>query len=171
RGLGAIDHVLTDVDAIDGRPCEFVVANAALVEGEAAALAAAWESFGPTTGADDEAANAAIESMVNESLFALAALRDEVDSAVIDSTLRGIRWAMVGDVPADGDAGADGDGGWVGIGPLLSDEVVERLASDLDAAIDDPSDERLMAVEITITTNIVSALGLSIQFSDADGDG
>ncbi|MEO1056306.1 MAG: hypothetical protein AAFY28_05255 [Actinomycetota bacterium] len=159
RGLGAIDAVLSD--ALDERTCAFVVANAELVRVEADALAAEWVDYGPSLGADDAAANEAIELMVNESLFALAALREETDAGVAGATLRGIEWAMVG----------DGTDTAVGIGPLLDDDVAERLAADLAAAIDDPSDANLMAVEVTITTNVVSALGLAVQFSDADGDG
>ena len=159
RGLGAIDAVLGE--ALDERTCEFVVANAELVRAEADALAAEWVDFGPTLGADDAAANEAIELMVNESLFALAALRDETDAGVVEATLRGIEWAMVG----------DGTDNAVGIAPLLDDDVAGQLAEQLAAAIADPSDGNLMAVEMTITTNVVSALGLAVQFSDADGDG
>ncbi|MEM9516741.1 MAG: hypothetical protein AAGA42_17970 [Actinomycetota bacterium] len=159
RGLGAIDAVLSD--ALDERTCEFVVANAELVRVEADALAAEWVDYGSTLGADDAAANEAIELMVNESLFALAALRNEADAGVAGATLRGIEWAMVG----------DGTDTAVGIAPLLDDDVAAQLAEQLAAAIDDPSDGNLMAVEVTITTNVVSALGLAVQFSDADGDG
>lgn len=159
RGLGAIDSVLSAT--LDERACEFVLANAELVRIEADALAGDWADYGPMLGADDAAANEAIELMVNESLFALAALRNETDAAVADATLRGIEWAMVG----------DGTDTAAGIAPLLDDDVAVQLAERLTAAIEDPSDANLMDVEVTITTNVVSALGLAVQFSDADGDG
>ncbi|MEL6893919.1 MAG: imelysin family protein [Actinomycetota bacterium] len=163
RGLGAIDAVLASTVELNERQCEFLVANAGLVRAEAATLAASWEQFGVDAAADDAAANATIEAMVNEVLFALAALADEADPAVTASTLQGIRFALVG--------APDPNDGPTGIAALLDDAVAEQLGVELDAAIADPTSESIMAVEITVTTNVVSTLGLSVQFSDADGDG
>ena len=57
------------------------------------------------------------------------------------------------------------------LGSLLDDAVVQQLRVDFDAAIANPDTDTLDAVERTVLTNVVSALGLSVQFSDADGDG
>ncbi len=142
---------------VDVRTCEFGRANAALVAEESAALAADWAVFGPTLSADDATANDALELMVNESLFALVALQSGQDPGG-DAKLAGVRWALVGD---NGDSG---------IAPLLAGDVVEQLNLEFDSAQTLDGDA-LKAIEQTVSTNIVSALGLSVQFSDADGDG
>ncbi len=165
RGLGAIDQLVDIVG--DGDPaereCEYAKASAGLVAEEAAALAAAWSDQGADFAADDEAANDAIESMVNEVLFGLVTLENDPDVAAATAKLAAMRWAILGESNAS-------TGDVDGLAPLLDDEIVEQLATEFDAAADLDGDA-LMVLETTITTNVVSALGLSIQFSDADGDG
>ena len=156
RGLGVLD-VLAERPEVDDRTCEYGRAAGELVAEETSALAADWTGYGPTIGQDDAAANDALEAMVNESLFALARVSGGNDTSPA-ATLDGV---------AEGILGADGTSG---ITALLNDDVVEQLLTDVDAARSlEPS--AVMRLEATITTNIVSSLGLSVQFSDADGDG
>lgn len=165
RGLEAIEEVVELIgdDDRSGRPCEYVTASAELVAEETGSLASAWEASGVDFGADDGIANEAIELMVNEVLFGLVTLENDPDVAVAKARLGAMRWAILGDSAASGGAGE-------GIAPLLDSEVVEQLTQEFDAAAELDGDA-LAALEMTITTNVVSALGLSVQFSDADGDG
>jgi hypothetical protein len=137
-------------------PLRFV---AELVAEETQLLAADWTDYGPQQSADEAAANDALELIVNESLFALDAMRRQ--PAPTDAVkLAGVRWALLGD-------GSDES---LGITELLDDDVVERLESEFTAA-KTLEDGALNEVGRTLTTNVVSTLGLSVQFSDADGDG
>lgn len=165
RGLGAIEQLVDIVDGSEptGRECEYVAGSAELVAEEAAALSADWMVAGPQFAADEAAANESIEAMVNEILFGIVGLADASDAAAASSKLEGMRWAILGDqMPGSRNAG--------GISSLLDADVVEQLAAEFDAATGLDADA-VRAVEVTITTNVVSALGLSVQFSDADGDG
>lgn len=165
RGLEAIDqliHLVGDSGPTD-RECDYARASAGLVAEEADALASEWSETGVAFGADDEAANEAIESMVNEVLFGLVTLENDPDADVATAKLAAMRWAFLGDP-------AGSTGNVEGIAPLLDDEVVEQLSAEFDAAAGLDGDA-LTELERTITTNVVSSLGLSIQFSDADGDG
>ena len=165
RGLEAIDQLTELVgDAVPTqRECEYAMASAGLVAEEAAALATAWADQGADFGADDDAANDAIESMVNEVLFGIVTLENDPNVEAATAELAAMRWALLGDATA---STTDIDG----IAPLLDDEVVTQLTTEFAAAADLDGDA-LRALETTISTNVVSALGLSVQFSDADGDG
>ena len=63
------------------------------------------------------------------------------------------------------------------IGPLLGDELAGRVADEVDAAHaaftdGDVAGGRTLAgeVEATLATEVASRLGVTIGFSDADGD-
>ncbi|MEL6982812.1 MAG: hypothetical protein AAFO29_10350, partial [Actinomycetota bacterium] len=99
--------------------------------------------------------------------------------------LVGLRAVLVG--PVDG---SDTDGTPTGLGPLLTDELQARLAAELNtadnavaavagplrqASIERPEQvavarEAIKAVQITVATEVVAQLGVTIGFSDADGD-
>lgn len=165
RGLAAIEQL---VDLVDGsqptdRECDYATASAGLVAEEAAALSVEWAVVGPQLGGDETAANESIESMINEILFGIVGLANDPDIASASSKLEGMRWAILGDATPAGDRTG-------GLSSLLDAAVVEQLVADFDAA-DELDVDAVNAVEVTITTNVVSALGLSVQFSDADGDG
>lgn len=159
RGLGAIallvERAATTPDG--GRVCEYAAATADLVHEETSALVDEWRAYGPALDDDDQTANEALGGIVNETLFALDRLDMEDRRDVATAMASGI-----------GDALA-------GLSPLLSDDVVGRLEDEIDtvrrsvgtARLGDAVDE----LETTLATNVVSSLGLSIQFSDADGDG
>ncbi len=167
RGLDAIDSLL-DIAAAgepSARQCEYALAAADLVAEEADALALEWRDYGPSLGDDDEAANDAAGAIVNEVLFGIGGLANDPDRAVAQAKFDAMRWAMIGDTDRVGDGVEPG-----GLAPLLDDDVVSQLVDEFDAASSLDADA-LEQLEVTITTNVVSALGLSIQFSDADGDG
>ncbi len=165
RGIGVVETLvdMANGDVPKPRVCEYAAASASLVAEEAVALSAAWAEAGPTFAADDEAANASIEAMVNESLFGIVNLENDPDVEVAKAKLAAIRWAILGDPTASVENVA-------GISDLLDDEIVDQLTAEFDAAAELDADA-LMNVELTINTNVVSSLGLSVQFSDADGDG
>ncbi len=158
RGLQALDVVL-DADERTDRHCTYALAIAALISEETQLLADDWATFGPEQSTDDTAANDALEQIVNESLFGIDAMARQSVAGDPDK-LDGVRWAIIG----------DGTAAMSGLSGLLNDDVVEQLEAEFDAAKSLEPDA-LFELDRTITTNIVSALGLSVQFSDADGDG
>ncbi len=108
---------------------------------------------------DDEAANAALADIVSETVFGLVLTGSDnpkppANSLALDS-------AMLGD-------GTDDATGHFAAARRRS---VEQLTADFDALAANPSFETEMAVEVTIKTNVVGDLGLTLNFSDADGDG
>lgn len=98
--------------------------------------------------------------------------------ADLENRLLGLRRAIVGDDES------------AGISPLLDDDLTGRLIDQFDEAaaaleaVDPPLSARvesdpvrviaardaLTALQVTIATEVVSALGVTIGFSDADGD-
>jgi hypothetical protein len=169
RGLGAIDVLLGAAPTVT--VCNDVRANAALVAGEAAALATEWQSTAAERSADDSAANDTLGSIVNEVLFAIMAAEQRPVNAA-QAQLVGIRNVFL-PAPIDDSTADDSttESASLRLGSLLDDAVVQQLRVDFDAAIANPDTDTLDAVERTVLTNVVSALGLSVQFSDADGDG
>ena len=158
RGLGAVEYLAAG--ELDDRRCDYARGSAALVDEETSMLAAEWSTQGPTYASDEDAANDTLGNMVSETLFALAMVPDTADADVARAQLDGARWALIGD-----------GGAHVGISPLLNDDVVDQLATEFDAAAANLDEASVMALERTIKTNVVSALGLTVNFSDADGDG
>ncbi len=150
RGWHAVEHLVQDEPT--DRSCEYALGAAQLTADEFAAIAAEWPSYGATVAADDEAANVALRNIVSESLFSVQMVIDEPEPATDSARLSGIRTAIVGDEETPG------------ITELLSDDLVERLAAELDAGDAE-------AVQITISTEVVGELGTTVNFSDADGDG
>lgn len=150
RGWGAVEHLV--MGETTERRCAYALGAATLVADELAALADDWVDYGPTLGADDEAANVALRNIVSESLFAAQMVTDEPDPVLDAHRLNGIRLALLGAGPDEG------------ITLLLSDDLAERLGAELDAA-------DAMDVQVTISTDIVGELGTTVNFSDADGDG
>lgn len=165
RGLAAVELLVEIVgdDVPSEHECEYAQSIVSLVEEEADALAEDWQTQGSDFAVDDDVAGETIESMVNEVLFSLTGLEDEADDEVATAQLSAMRWALLGDDTVS-------TRNTEGISALLDDEVVDQLDSQFAAASGlDP--DALMELELTITTNVVSSLGLSVQFSDADGDG
>ena len=117
RGLGAME--LLAAGPIDERACAYLLGAAELIAGETAALANEWTTYGPTLAADDEAANATLDELVSETIFALPLTSS--DNPMAAGQLAGARFALVG------------DGSSKGISPLLDDAVVEQLEADFDA--------------------------------------
>ncbi len=98
--------------------------------------------------------------------------------------LLGLRHVLVGE------SGESGDDSIAGLSPLLGDGISNRLTSQIDAAsealaavdpplrtavVDDPETvtaarEAIKTVQITVATEVVSRLGVTIGFNDADGD-
>ncbi len=151
RGLGAVGHLA--VGEASDRACAYAAGAAALVVEEGAALADEWASFGPTLAGSDEQANDSLRDIVSGALRSIEMAGEEPDAPGADARLAGARWVLLG----DGDQ-------FVGLAPLLADSTVDQLTAEFDAA-------DVMALERTIVTEVVSELGISVNFSDADGDG
>lgn len=219
RGLGAIEYLVAGdpSDAAtalaDPDRCAYLAGVTDVVVEEAGLLAADWTT-GEVDGEQTRAAFAAdeggVDSLVNDSLFLLEAMTDlelgvalglmsggvPDPEAIVEGAggygtddlaahLVGLRAVLVGPAGASGD-GADSGG----LGPLLSEELVTRLAAELDAAdaavanIEGPLREAaaerpgvvvaarqaIKAIQVTVATEVVAQLGVTIGFSDADGD-
>jgi len=149
RGWAAVEH-LADGEATDRR-CDYARGAAELSATELALLAEDWTTYGPSLGEGD-AADVALRNIVSESIFSSQMAVDEPDPVLDIHRLNGVRLALLGDGVTDG------------IAPLLSDDLVGRLGAELDAV-------DAMAVQITISTDVVGELGTTVNFSDADGDG
>ncbi len=101
--------------------------------------------------------------------------------------LVGLRAVLVGGATGDTN---EVDAESAGLGPLLTDELRSRLVAEFDAAdvavlaIDGPlgaavadrpevvtaARDAIKAIQITVATEVVAQLGVTIGFSDADGD-
>lgn len=150
RGLGAVEHLAAGEPT--ERTCAYAGAAAELAAEELAALATEWGEYGPSLADDDRSANTALRNIVSESLFAVDMAGDEPDAPTSPHRLAGARWALLG------------DGEHAGISELLSATTVEHLRAEFEAA-------DTMALEITIRTEVAGDLGITVNFSDADGDG
>lgn len=199
RGLGTAELLLGgDVDSLAGRPCDYLRSAVVVADDEIGAVAALWTGGDAVEQllADgvDPLVNDALfltRRMGDMELGgALGALdRDADPDAIVEgprglgvqdglARLAGLRGVFLG---------TDGAGG---LSPLLSDELVERLDADLTAAeaawAAIPAPLRAAAVaqpdlteaaraatkqlQITISTEVVSQLGVAVGFSDLDGD-
>ena len=113
-------------------------------------------AIGPSTGpalvTDDTTANDAIRDIVSNAAFALREVAMDPAPEIERGLIEGARLAMLGET---GDAG---------LSPLLSDELVARLSDELAAGDAE-------AAELSLSVDAVSELGITLNFSDADGDG
>ena len=122
---------------------------------------------------------------------ALGAMGSEVRPEAIDE---GPAAAGVADLTARLDGARDvlvgGEAGGAGLAPLLGDELTARLSDQISAAraaaeaVDPPlrtaamespesvvaARDAIKAVQITVATEVVGRLGVTVGFSDADGD-
>lgn len=179
RGLSAMRYVLTTDDVVerlgDERWCDYLESAAAVVAQEADLLVGDWaESWndGPAfvdVLADTSQTEEWLGMLVNDNILLMHQLTEAPDER--------------GDV-APGDAAADRVAGLAGIasvagglGPLLGSELSDRLDAEIDAArfayADGDVDlgrERAEEVEATLATEVAARLGVTIGFSDADGD-
>lgn len=199
RGLGTVELLLGgDVDSLTGRPCDYLRSAVLVADEEIQAVLALWTEGGAiemlAAGNVDPLVNDALfltRRMGDMELGgALGALeRDAEPEAIVEgprglgvedglARLAGLRAVLLG---------TDGAGG---LSPLLTDELVERLDADLTAAeaawsaIPAPLQATVVAqpdlveaaraatkqVQITISTEVVSQLGVAVGFSDLDGD-
>ncbi len=191
RGLEGLAYVaaLDDTAPSPGSArCTYLEATAAVVAAEADAISAAWQVT-PTDLSDDP--EGAVDTLVADSTFTLADVADM--QLAEDVTL-----APDGAVPLGVGDSADRLTGLAELyrllAPLLSDDLAARLderfataLAALDAAALDGTDagaassaawdarrqaaaDAVEAVHLLISTEVVAELGVTIGFSDADGD-
>ncbi len=215
RGLGAVEYILghpgndeSVLDALgDRRRCEYLTGVSALIASESALILADWtvdfEGEGPYRGVFSVADGDGLDAIVNDSLFLLEAMTDlELGAALgemdlgepnLDSLVEGPAALAVADLLAHLDglqAVLTGNQAAPGLGPLLGNDLSDRLRQQLEVArakvalIDPPlrvatverpslvraARDALKAVQVTVATEVVSRLGVQIGFSDADGD-
>lgn len=213
RGLAAIEYILgaPDDDRVvdqlgDERRCGYLTAVAAVIADEAGLLPGDWVDGlrdGPPfieTFVDPD--SEALDDLVNDSVFLLEAMTDgelgtalgEMDrEADLDAIVEGPAGLAVGDLTAHLHGlrlVMVGENERRGLGPLLGDDISDRLIAAFDAADvavaaidgdlataiterpDDVSAARaaLKSLQILVNTEVVSQLGVTIGFSDADGD-
>ena len=157
----------------DQRWCDYVTSTAAVVATEAHLLLDDWTvSF--ADGApfvdvlSDDAGNAWMGMIVNDTINVVHMLTEAPVDALDGAA----------DIASDRATQLDGVGEIVtAIGALLGDELATRLAGEVDAAQaaftdGDVDGGRTLAgdVEATLATEVASRLGVTIGFSDADGD-
>ncbi len=187
RGLEGLAYVtaLDDAAPVPGSArCTYLRATSAVIATEADSIADAWRDT-PTELADDP--EGAIDTLVADSTFALAdvanmQLGDDMPLGDDGTTPLG-----VGD-SVDRVTGVRSL--YRHLGPLLSDDLAVRLderlgvaLTALEAAVDttgagaaDWDDRRqaasdaVEAAHLLISTEVVAELGVTIGFSDADGD-
>ncbi len=177
RGLSALHWVFSNdgvVDRLgDQRWCDYVTSTAAVVATEAHLLLDDWTaSFADGVPfvdvLADDAGNAWMGRIVNDSINVVHMLteapEDAVDVAADIASDRATQLAGLGEIVT-------------AIGPLLGDELAGRVADEVDAAHaaftdGDVAGGRTLAgeVEATLATEVASRLGVTIGFSDADGD-
>ena len=179
RGLSALRWVLTRDDAVallgDERWCDYLTANAEVIRTESDLVVGDWtESWedGPAfvdLVADGDEAERWLEMLVNDNTFLAHRLTEAPDDE--------------GDAPP-ADVAADRVAQLAGLrevavelGPLLGDELEARLLAEIDAAAaaydaGDVEEGRTLATEVerTLATEVAAKLGVTIGFSDADGD-
>ncbi len=204
------------LDALqDPRRCQYLTGVSSVVATEARLLPADWtvgfEDGGPWIDRFVDPDENGLDQLVNDALFLLEAMADgELGSALGDmggepdpdaivegprglaasdlaDHLTGLRLVLVGgSVNADRVDGVPTDG----LGPLLGDDLSERLTAAFDradtavAAIEGPlveavendpavvesARQAITEIQTLMATEVVSRLGVTIGFSDADGD-
>ena len=176
RGYGALMHLLsTDPATFPGPRCAYATAVVDTIDGALAMVVDDWYEASPSyvdraAGRAEDAISAQdnIDSWVNMSLSTLESdlklLADpESQAAAMDPTRQHLLtiqnlW--------DDDA--------AGLGSLASDEVEAKLSAELETAIAaaDPAalSTAVEAVRSTLGTEVVSALDVTVGFSENDGD-
>ena len=167
RGYGAAAYLLAQAP-LDERQCDYAKAATALAASGIDDVAAAWND--PEDGepyrnelADPEGG---IDAVVNH-LLTLLANRDTAD---LDARATSIEALLFG---PEGDSG---------LSALLGDDLTATLRSETDELIsategadgdEQPSAAALKAMDelrATVATQVVAELGVTVTFSDADGD-
>jgi predicted lipoprotein len=171
RGLTALRFVVASDDSptllTDRAWCDYAESVAVVVADEATVVAETWvdltEQFG-----DDAAADDWVEMVVNDDINVVHKLTEEPRD--------------LGDAPPDAaaDRAAQMTGladVWRSFGPMLPDDLAERLTSEIEAARTAYADgdidrgrELAREVEATLATEVAAHLDVTIGFSDADGD-
>ena len=169
RGYGAVLTLLEQAP-LDERQCDYANAATALAESGIDAVTAAWTDPDDGEPYRDELADpeVGIDAVVNH-LLALLANKDAANLEARSNSVEDLLF------------GPDGDSG---LSALLGDDLTAQLRSETDeliaatkdgeaAADDEPSEAALAAMDelrATVATQVVAELGVTVTFSDADGD-
>jgi predicted lipoprotein len=168
RGYGAAAYVLEGAP-LEARACDFAVAATTLAASTIADVSEAWTdpAEGQPYRSELSEGDQGLDVVVNQ-LLPLLASREPTNVAARGASIEDLLF------------GSDGDSG---LTPLLNDDLVTRLRAETDrllAAADlaEPTDEKAPAeylaaaeaLRATVATEVVAALGVTVTFSDADGD-
>ena len=177
RGYGALAHLLSaDPAAFPGARCAYATAVVATIDDELAAVAQEWFDSSPPyaeraagRGADAVATDETIDSWVNMSLSTLESdlkLLADPETEAAGSNAAKHHAAMIQQIWE----GASDDG----LGSLTSSDVDDKLRGELDAVANAADVAALTsaveAVRSTLGTEVVSALDVTVGFSENDGD-
>lgn len=171
RGLSSMRYVLTADDSMqhvrDPKWCDYLVAVSEAAFEEANVVADTWAVLADQF-SDDEAADSWLEMIVNDDINVVHKITEEPRD--------------LGDAPPDvaADRAAVLEGVmevWTALGPMLGDDLAERLLAQIEAARDAYSTDDIelgrelsREVEATLATEVAAHLDVTIGFSDADGD-
>ena len=169
RGYGAVLTLLEQAP-LDERQCDYANAATALAESGIDAVTAAWTDPDDGEPYRDELADpeVGIDAVVNH-LLALLANKDAANLEARSNSVEDLLF------------GPEGDSG---LSALLDDDLTAQLRTETDelisatkdgeaAADDEPSEAALAAMNelrATVATQVVAELGVTVTFSDADGD-
>ena len=169
RGYGAVLTLLEQAP-LDERQCGYANAATALAESGIDAVTAAWTDPDDGEPYRDELADpeVGIDAVVNH-LLALLANKDAANLEARSNSVEDLLF------------GPEGDSG---LSALLDDDLTAQLRTETDelisatrdgeaAADDEPSEAALAAMNelrATVATQVVAELGVTVTFSDADGD-
>lgn len=199
RGLGTAELLLgDDVDSLAGRPCDYLRSAVVIANDEIRAVATLWTGGDAVEqlladGIDPLVNDALFLTRKMSDMELGGALGTRNGTPDPEAIVEGPRGLGTEDGPARLQGlravllGSDGAGG---LAPLLSDELVERLDADLAtaeaawsvipaplraAAVSQPAlveaaHAATKQLQITISTEVVSQLGVAVGFSDLDGD-
>ena len=152
RGLGALAVLIAGEP--DQRRCEYAHGIADLVAEEADAVADEWAEYGPALVTDDTTANDAIRDIVSNASLRVAGGGDGSGPSTIERGLiDGARLAMLGDDRR-----------------RRAVTAAQRRRSSLVCPTSSTAGDAA-AAELSLSVDVVSELGITLNFSDADGDG
>ena len=194
RGFGAVDVLLSHATTgTPSRRCAYLRAVSKVASDEADAILAAWNAGEPEAIPE----GFTVDDLVVDMVFLVQMIERELSDAVADESVPGAqahdlraRLASLRAVLVGSDENPT-----TGLAPLLDDEIVADLAGSskrprrpapassawwmgrrtrmlagVQTALERLTLERVKALKRTVATQVVSHLGVTVGFSDADGD-
>jgi predicted lipoprotein len=165
RGYGAVDHLLVDdPTAYNPARCTYLTSLMALIAEESAAVADAWAGDGRTETLDMDP-NGVIDDLVNMQISFLESSSRTYSDGNPPTPAEAVEIPQaVAGLGQIYEAGLDSL-----LDQKLADTIGDEVAAVLAVPVNDAGDA-VEALRATITTEVVSALDVTIGFSENDGD-